>query len=196
MPINFPNNSKLIIISTLLSVANIGLLTNTVRAQPSIKSLQPKSEVSSLKTQDNIALGLHLILSRSVARQTQGEKFEPENNLELSQTQQTIPLPNQTLIANSFSGQASWYGPGFHGRLTANGEIYNQNAFTAAHPSLRFGTKVKVTNLNNGRSVIVRINDRGPYAKGRIIDVSAAAARSLGMIRSGIAPVRVTILGR
>lgn len=110
--------------------------------------------------------------------------------------QQTIPLNQQTIVANSFGGKASWYGPGFHGRLTANGERYNQNAMTAAHPSLRFGTKVKVTNLNNGRSVVVRINDRGPYAGGRVIDLSAAAARSLNMINSGVAPVQVTILGR
>lgn len=113
-----------------------------------------------------------------------------------SDLQQTIPLSQPTIVANSFGGKASWYGPGFHGRLTANGERYNQNAMTAAHPSLRFGTRVKVTNLNNGRSVVVRINDRGPYAGGRVIDLSAAAARSLNMINSGVAPVEVTILGR
>lgn len=91
---------------------------------------------------------------------------------------------------------ASWYGPGFHGRRTANGEIYNQNALTAAHPSLPFGTKVRVTNMNTGRSVVVRINDRGPYARGRVIDLSAAAAGVIGLIRSGVAPVQVEILGR
>lgn len=118
-----------------------------------------------------------------------------QSNLK-SDLQQTIPSSQPTIIANSFGGKASWYGPGFHGRLTANGERFNQNAMTAAHPSLRFGTRVKVTNLNNGRSVVVRINDRGPYAGGRVIDLSAAAARSLNMINSGVAPVEVTILGR
>ena len=93
-------------------------------------------------------------------------------------------------------GMASWYGPGFHGRRTANGEVYNQNALTAAHRSLPFGTKVRVTNVNTGSSVIVRINDRGPFAGGRVIDLSAAAARVIGMIRSGVAPVRIEILGR
>ncbi|MGK7915531.1 MAG: septal ring lytic transglycosylase RlpA family protein [Prochloraceae cyanobacterium] len=93
-------------------------------------------------------------------------------------------------------GIASWYGPGFHGRLTANGEKYNQNAFTAAHPNLAFGTRVRVTNLNNGRSTIVRINDRGPYIAGRIIDLSAAAARAIGMLSSGVAPVRLEIISR
>ena len=110
-------------------------------------------------------------------------------------SQQITPVSKKTILANSVQGKASWYGPGFDGRLTANGETYNQNEMTAAHPSLTFGTRVKVTNLNNGRSTIVRINDRGPYAPGRIIDLSAAAARSLNMIRSGVAPVQITILG-
>jgi rare lipoprotein A len=94
------------------------------------------------------------------------------------------------------SGMASWYGPGFHGNRSASGERYNQNALTAAHRSLPFGTKVRVTNIRNGRSVVVRINDRGPYARGRIIDLSAAAARMVGVMQSGIAPVRVEVLGQ
>lgn len=92
-------------------------------------------------------------------------------------------------------GEASWYGPGFHGRLTANGERYNQYGLTAAHPSLGFGTRVRVTNQYNGRSVVVRINDRGPYAGGRIIDLSAGAADLIGLKSSGVAPVSVEILG-
>lgn len=92
------------------------------------------------------------------------------------------------------TGIASWYGPGFHGRPSASGETYNQNAMTAAHRSLPFGTNVQVTNLNNGRSVVVRINDRGPYARGRIIDLSAAAARVLGVMQTGIAPVKIEVL--
>ena len=103
---------------------------------------------------------------------------------------------NQFQIAQLISGRASWYGPKFHGRPTANGEIFNSNDLTAAHPSLPFGTKVRVTNLRNGRSVIVRINDRGPFVKGRIIDVSAAAARVLNMVNSGTASVQLDILGR
>ncbi|HAA30195.1 MAG TPA: septal ring lytic transglycosylase RlpA family protein [Cyanobacteria bacterium UBA8553] len=94
------------------------------------------------------------------------------------------------------SGIASWYGPGFHGNRTAAGERYNQNAMTAAHKTLPFGTRVVVTNLNNGRSVVVRINDRGPFIRGRVIDLSAAAARMLGMMQSGIAPVKVDVLGK
>ena len=92
------------------------------------------------------------------------------------------------------SGVASWYGPGFHGNRSASGEIYNQNAMTAAHKSLPFGTAVQVTNLDNGRSVVVRINDRGPYIHGRVIDLSAAAARVLGLMQTGIAPVQLEVL--
>src|SRR5262245_53708801 len=110
------------------------------------------------------------------------------------QTEQAPPVPKvpqpaqPTLVA---TGLASWYGPKFHGRRTASGEVFNQDKFTAAHPTLPWGTKVKVTNLANGKSVDVRINDRGPFGKGRIIDVSRAAARSLGMVGQGIANVQI-----
>jgi rare lipoprotein A len=93
-------------------------------------------------------------------------------------------------------GMASWYGPGFNGRRSANGERYNQNGLTAAHRSLPFGTRVRVTNVRNGRSVIVRITDRGPHVRGRIIDLSAAAARIVGVMQSGVAPVNIEVLGR
>ena len=79
------------------------------------------------------------------------------------------------------SGKASWYGPGFHGRRTASGERFNTNDLTAAHKTLPFGTKVKVTNTKTGQSVVVRINDRGPYAHGRVIDLSKASARAIGI---------------
>ncbi|MDJ0572592.1 MAG: septal ring lytic transglycosylase RlpA family protein [Pleurocapsa sp. MO_192.B19] len=194
MSINYLKNSKFLAISAFLSILNIGLVTSTVEARPSYQSLKSTRKMVSLKTTTNQHLDLDL--ASGFADPTQKANLKQQNNFELSKTQQIIPLRNQSLIANVFGGQASWYGPGFHGRLTANGEVYNQNAFTAAHPSLAFGTRVKVTNLNNGRSVVVRINDRGPYAGGRVIDVSAAAANSLGMINSGVAPVEVTILGK
>jgi rare lipoprotein A len=92
------------------------------------------------------------------------------------------------------SGVASWYGPGFHGRQTANGERYNMNDMTAAHKSLKFGTRVKVTNQTNGLSVVVRINDRGPYIGSRIIDLSKSAAQALDMIGPGTASVIVEVL--
>jgi len=91
-------------------------------------------------------------------------------------------------------GIASWYGKKFHGKKTASGEKYNMRKLTAAHLTLPFGTMVKVTNLENGKKVVVKINDRGPYAKGRIIDLSRKAAKKIGMFQSGIARVRIRVV--
>ncbi|HEY8383323.1 MAG TPA: septal ring lytic transglycosylase RlpA family protein [Microvirga sp.] len=82
-------------------------------------------------------------------------------------------------------GSASWYGPGFHGRRTASGEIFNSSALTAAHRSLPFGTRVRVVDERSGRSVVVRINDRGPFTRGRIIDLAHGPARALGITGAG-----------
>jgi rare lipoprotein A len=88
-------------------------------------------------------------------------------------------------------GRASFYGPGFHGEQTASGDIFDQEAFTAAHRTLKFGSRLRVTNLENGSTVLVTINDRGPFVKGRVIDLSKAAARTLGFLRQGTARVRL-----
>lgn len=93
-------------------------------------------------------------------------------------------------------GIASWYGPGFHGKVTASGEPYDMYAFTAAHKTLPFGTVVRVVDLSTGRSVVVRINDRGPFVPGRIIDLSYAAAEALGMVERGTARVGLVVLQR
>jgi rare lipoprotein A len=90
------------------------------------------------------------------------------------------------------TGAASWYGPGFHGKRTANGETFNTNALTAAHKTLPFGTQVRVKNERTGKSVVVRINDRGPYAHGRVIDLSKAAAAAVGI--SGVGQVTLAAL--
>ena len=87
--------------------------------------------------------------------------------------------------------RASYYGPGFHGRRTASGSIFNQGALTAAHRSWGFGTKVRVTNLRNGRNVVVTITDRGPYVRGRGLDLSVGAAQVIGATSSGVVPVRL-----
>ena len=86
-------------------------------------------------------------------------------------------------------GRASWYGEQFHGRRTASGEVFNMNDLTAAHKTLPFGTQVRVRHASTGREVVVRINDRGPFIKGRVIDLSRAAAEQIGLIRAGEAPV-------
>jgi len=88
-------------------------------------------------------------------------------------------------------GIASWYGPGFHGKRTASGEYFRQSALTAAHRTLPFGTSVKVTNLANNKSIVVRINDRGPYYSNRLIDLSYAAAKKIGLLATGTAKVKV-----
>lgn len=90
--------------------------------------------------------------------------------------------------------KASWYGPGFHGRRTASGERFNSQAMTAAHRTLPFGTKVRVHNPSNGKSVVVRINDRGPFHRGREIDLSHGAARAIGLTRSGVGTVTMVVL--
>jgi rare lipoprotein A len=105
--------------------------------------------------------------------------------------QQPQPSPEVRL---SQTGIASWYGPGFHGKATASGEIYNQHDFTAAHQTLPLGTRAMVMNLENGSTTEVLVNDRGPFAKGRIIDLSYAAAQSINIVGPGTALVRVDII--
>lgn len=91
-------------------------------------------------------------------------------------------------------GKASYYAHKFHGEKTASGEIYDENKFTAAHKDLPFGTKVKITNLSNDKTVVVRINDRGPFVKNRIIDISYVAAKNISMIQKGIIEVKIEIV--
>ena len=105
-----------------------------------------------------------------------------------------MPAPRQTDTHVSQTGIASWYGPGFHGKATASGEIYDQTDMTAAHQTLPLGTKVMVTNMENGRSAEVWINDRGPFAKDRIIDLSHTAAQSIDMVGPGTALVRIDVI--
>ncbi len=109
--------------------------------------------------------------------QIKDQWYYPAENLEYAET-----------------GIASWYGPNFHGKPTANGEIFDQNQITAAHPTLPLPSAVRVTNLDNGRAIQLRINDRGPFVRGRIIDLSRRAAQLLGFEKSGTAKVRVEIL--
>lgn len=110
-------------------------------------------------------------------------------------TSQLPPAPGAPREAYSEQGLASWYGPELaKGSPTASGERYRDAAYTAAHKKLPFGTRVLVENLKNGRKVVVRITDRGPYGRGRIIDLSGAAARQLHMIDAGVVPVRLVVI--
>jgi rare lipoprotein A len=101
-------------------------------------------------------------------------------------------MTGETLAGSNQCGGASWYGPGFNGKKAASGERFNQNAMTAAHKTLPFGTVVNVTNQKTGKSVTVKINDRGPYHGGRIIDLSKAAASKLGIVAAGTGKVCIT----
>jgi len=123
------------------------------------------------------------IVSQGDDRQIEGLKLPTNFNLAKTSHIQRVQ-----------SGRASWYGPGFHGKVTASGETFDETALTAAHKSIPLGSKARVTNVTNGNSVKVKINDRGPFAQGRIIDLSRAAARALGILETGIAIVRVELV--
>ena len=103
--------------------------------------------------------------------------------------------PTYVSVNDTMRGISSWYGPNFHGKQTSNGERYNMHAMTAAHKTWPMDTMVRVDNLKNGKSVVVRINDRGPFVSGRIIDCSYAAGKAIGLDKTGIAPVKLTVLG-
>ncbi len=103
--------------------------------------------------------------------------------------------PTYVKVGDTMKGVASWYGPNFHGKMTSNGEQYNMHAKTAAHKTWPMDTMVRVDNLQNGKSTIVRINDRGPFVAGRVIDCSYAAGKEIGLDKTGIAKVKLTVLG-
>ncbi len=157
-----------------------------------------------LATGLGLVMGLPLVSTSVVAKETTSQKVaqvkavQATNNVgNTSVSRQVIKTsysPSSATTKIAQSGVASYYGPGFHGRRTANGETFNMHAMTAAHRTLPFGTQVKVTNLANGKSAIVRVNDRGPYAHGRIIDLSVAAAKQIGSTNSGTARVSLEVL--
>ncbi len=118
----------------------------------------------------------------------------PRYTREDSPVAHRAPSRRKSASRGSTVGRASYYGPGFQGKKTASGERFDMNALTAAHRRLPFGTRVRVTNLDNGKSVVVRINDRGPFKKSRVIDLSLAAARKIGMTATGTARVKLEVL--
>jgi rare lipoprotein A len=119
-----------------------------------------------------------------VSEKSEGRQDLVKDKVTVQQGPDGKPIVEQT-------GEASFYGPGFHGKKTATGEKFDQNKNTAAHPTLPLGTEATVTNLDTGASVDVKINDRGPYVKGRDIDLSKGAAKELGMTKDGVAPVKI-----
>jgi rare lipoprotein A len=138
-----------------------------------------------------LAVGVLAGCSSRAARPAPGSR--PETSTPVSRTRPGAPDKTPEKAPRTFLGEgvASYYGPGFHGRKTASGERFDQNAMTAAHRTVRFGTCLRVVNMENGKSVEVRVNDRGPFKDERIIDVSLGAARKLDMVEKGLARVRL-----
>ncbi len=131
------------------------------------------------------------IAARDAGGITSQDDLLMQQGPDLPVTPITVPAEK---VLRSFQGQASWYGPGFYGNRTASGEVFRPGTFTAAHRSLPFGTKVLVTNLANGKSAMVRINDRGPFHGSRVIDLAHGAASELGLTASGIASVKLQVI--
>jgi rare lipoprotein A len=126
-----------------------------------------------------------LLLERDTSLERESEPRAPDRNISPPVT------PGNRSAPLAHVGKASWYGPGFGGKKTASGAVFDDDKFTAAHKTLPLGSRVKVTNLTNGKAVEVEINDRGPYAGNRIIDLSRAAARAIGMVADGVVQVRI-----
>jgi rare lipoprotein A len=134
---------------------------------------------------------LALLVGFTIVKTEVSGAAEPVMNTSTVTEEETLVETSAISYVDKGYMTASWYGPRFHGRKTANGEIYDQMAFTAAHKGLKFGTMLKITNPKNDQFVIVRINDRGPYIGGRQLDLSKAAALQLGMMKRGVLKVKV-----
>ena len=143
----------------------------------------------SVSSEDKAALEAKKVAEKVKRKVQASEKAEGSQDLVKDKVTVKKGEDGQPIVEQV--GEASFYGPGFHGKKTATGEKFDQNKNTAAHPTLPMGTNATVTNLENGASVDVKINDRGPYVKGRDIDLSKAAAKELGMTKDGVAPVKI-----
>ena len=172
-----------IVLTALISSQGCGIIADTPNRAQSTRGVPPAESQPSNLSSDKPPAPVLRRETPPIAR----VPSPPET--EQAPRGARIPAPSQPTLTET--GLASWYGAKHHGKLTASGEVFNQEKFTAAHPTLPWGSRVKVINLDNGKSVDVRINDRGPFKKGRIIDVSRAAARALGMVGQGIARVRI-----
>ncbi len=190
------NNINYLIAITAAITTSFHILPDRALANNLDRHLRHPKKRSTLAIKKNKPQNFNLLAIRKNLEANKLKKVNDKNKLSVSNKNLNIPIKKGVEIARAVDGEASWYGGQFHGRPTASGEIFNQNDLTAAHRYLPFGTKVKVTNVNTGSSVIVRINDRGPFAKGRVIDLSAAAAQAIGLITSGVAPVQISILDR
>tara|TARA_B100001287_G_scaffold71076_1_gene58697 strand:+ start:1975 stop:2574 length:600 start_codon:yes stop_codon:yes gene_type:complete len=140
---------------------------------------------------DSVAAPVAAPIPRAVLTPAEVREVTPPAPAAVLPPPKVRPVPS---VVRVMTGEASWYGPGFYGNRTASGEIYRPGTMTAAHRTLPFGTKVRVTNLWNGRSAVIRINDRGPFIDHRVIDLGHGAASELGLTASGIAQVKLEVL--
>jgi rare lipoprotein A len=186
---NKPNMRKTIALGVFLCVclgANLGAKAQNVQTDQT-SAARAQQEASPTSSPSGV-----VELTPQPAKAAEISSVEPESSAQEVSAQETntaVPAPT-TLLQ---SGLASYYGKWFHGRKTANGEIFNMTTLTAAHPTLPFGTLLKVTNTHNDQSVVVRVNDRGPYKGQRIIDLSQYAAAKIGMLSRGLATVVIEI---
>ena len=177
----------------------------TLLCNSNLKALSVEAKmvdgVPAVKAGDRVLFTIDKTLAKKLNNKPELLAIEWTNNLRTALGQSPLQLAdaqqrmyNLAETSNKIEGRASWYGPYFNGRLTANGEIYNEDELTAAHPSLPFNTYLKVKNMNNGNTVIVRVNDRGPYIPGRNLDLSRQAARSINSEQTGVVPFEATIM--
>ena len=138
----------------------------------------------------NIFIIISILLSCTVSPRYTSEQFSPQS----LKTGKIKSIKDFTNLKKIYLGVSSWYGPNFHGKLTANGEVYDMYGVTAAHKEFPLNTVARVTNIDNGKNIILRINDRGPYVKNRILDCSMGAAKKLEFHEAGTANVKIEII--
>ncbi|MEB3264789.1 MAG: septal ring lytic transglycosylase RlpA family protein [Synechococcus sp.] len=186
------------IVTALLSGAGTILpaMAEAGRSMPlslegALKSMAPEEAVSPVSLSSSQRNATQVAI-----REAEGKA--PAERPSLLQQAPVLPLASAPTpavqVAQVINGQASWYGPGFFGNRTASGEVFRPGTLTAAHRTLPFGTRVRVTNIHNGRTAVVRINDRGPFHGNRVIDLAHGAAQDLGLVSSGVAQVKLEVL--
>lgn len=176
--------------SPFIPLAVAGLTTAGAVVLPVLaRELEPESVRESVDLALNSAIEAEALPAESLPSESL-----PEAEPVPAPVKAEPPKPPAPAVVSVSTGQASWYGPGFFGNRTANGEVFRPGTLTAAHRTLPFGTKVRVTNLWNGRSAVVRINDRGPFHGARVIDLAHGAASQLGLMVSGVAEVKLEVL--
>jgi rare lipoprotein A len=195
------NNNQIIKIKNPLEA---GLITARINYLLKLPDFDP-SQIAPLQKdgRDMVQIGKEVVKIPGKLDSSGANLIELVNNLRIATGVKPLNLfevqgkvYEVATTQNGINGFASWYGPYFHGRMTANGEIFNENEMTAAHKSLPFNTLLQVTNLSNGKTAIVRINDRGPYVGDRVLDLSKAAALEIGSESSGVVPIKATILAK